>query len=205
MGKLLGLKWKITTIIGRLTSRWVGISLGANVRYLGLPIVSGSRYGEIIIGDNVSLVSDPRGTALGVRCPVILRCLAPGAALHIGSDTGLSGTTICAAVRVEIGQRCLIGADVMIFDTDFHNHKPVGRRYSVPDWKLISRPVKIGDDVFVGARSTISKGVSIGNGSIVAAGSVVVSDIPSNCVAGGVPAKVIQHLSIGYQETAEKL
>ncbi|MCJ9729719.1 acyltransferase [Bradyrhizobium sp. PRIMUS42] len=82
----------------------------------------------------------------------------------------------------------------MIFDTDFHNHESSGRRYSPPKWELISKPVRIGDDVFIGARSTIMKGVTIGDGSIIAAGSIVVSDVPSNCIAAGVPAKVLQSL-----------
>lgn len=194
MGKLLGLKWRLTSFLGLLHYRWAGVLCGANIRFLGLPIVSGAELGTIQIGDNASIVSDPRATALGVRCPVILRCLAPGAVLRIGADTGLSGTTICAAVHVEIGKRCLIGADVMIFDTDFHNHESSGRRYSPPKWELISKPVRIGDDVFIGARSTIMKGVTIGDGSIIAAGSIVVSDVPSNCIAAGVPAKVLQSL-----------
>ncbi|WP_161494833.1 acyltransferase [Bradyrhizobium canariense] len=82
----------------------------------------------------------------------------------------------------------------MIFDTDFHNHEYFGRRYSRPKWERISKPVRIGNDVFIGARSTIMKGVTIGDGSIIAAGSVVVNDVPRNCVAAGVPAKFLQSL-----------
>lgn len=55
-------------------------------------------------------------------------------------------------------------------------------------------PVIIEDHVFIGARSIITKGVTIGEKSIIAAGSVVVSDIPSNCIAGGNPCKIIKKL-----------
>jgi acetyltransferase-like isoleucine patch superfamily enzyme len=89
--------------------------------------------------------------------------------------------------------RCLIGADVMIFDTDFHPHSPNGRRHARPDWQHISRPVTIGNDVFIGTRVIICKGVTIGNGSIIAAGSVVSGDVPSNSVFAGNPARLIRH------------
>ena len=137
------------------------------------------------------LVSDAAGTALGVRAPTILRCLSDEALLEIGADCGLSGSVICSAQSVRIGARCLIGADVMILDTDFHNHEAKGRRYSSPRWKDISKPVTIGDDVFIGARSLIGKGVSIGDGAIIAAGSVVTGPVPAYAIYGGVPAKPI--------------
>jgi acetyltransferase-like isoleucine patch superfamily enzyme len=55
--------------------------------------------------------------------------------------------------------------------------------------------VIIEDDVFIGARSVICKGVTIGARSIIAAGSVVVKDIPADCIAGGNPCKVIKYLN----------
>jgi acetyltransferase-like isoleucine patch superfamily enzyme len=161
------------------------------VQFLGVPLVSGSRLGTIDIEAGAVLVSHSRGTALGVRGPVVLRVLASGARIRIGADCGLSGTVICAAKSVTLGKRCLVGADVMIFDTDFHNHPAAGRRHAVPDWDAISAPVTIGDDVFIGARATICKGVTIGNGSIVGAGSVVVSDVPPLTVVAGSPARVV--------------
>jgi acetyltransferase-like isoleucine patch superfamily enzyme len=92
---------------------------------------------------------------------------------------------------VVIGERCLIGADVMIVDTDFHPMAPIGRRFC-SDWKQIRcQPVLIGDDVFIGARSIILKGVHIGDGSVIGAGSVVAHSIRSRVVAVGNPARVI--------------
>ena len=146
---------------------------------------------ELLSSEIMSLlVSDPCGTALGVRAPVILRALVDGAVLSVGDDTGLSGTVICSAVSVEIGARCLIGADVMIFDTDFHNHEAQGRCHGKPRWKEISDPVRIGDDVFIGARCIVTKGATIGVGSIIAAGSVVTRNVPDYSIAAGIPAKI---------------
>lgn len=191
MGKLLGLKWKIERLIARAQCKAMGVQLGAGVQFLGLPIISLARKGQISIGRNVAVVSDSRGTALGVRSPVILRCLNEEARIAIGDDVGLSGAVICAAIGVSIGDRCLIGADCVIFDTDFHSRAAVGRRYSLPLWGEISRPVAIGNDVFVGARSIIAKGVNIGDGAIIGAGSVVVRDVPAMTIYAGNPARMV--------------
>jgi acetyltransferase-like isoleucine patch superfamily enzyme len=191
----LGIKWRLTSVFGRVIASRNRVSLGKQVVFRGVPIITGGQLGKMIIGDRVQLVGDPRGTALGVRGPVILRLLAKDAAIEIGSDCGFSGTVICAAKAVRIGKRCLFGADVMVFDTDFHNHSVDNRRYSAPDWDLISKEVRIGDDVFIGTRSIIMKGVTIGSGSIIAAASVVTHDLPPHSVCGGVPAKVLGRIS----------
>jgi acetyltransferase-like isoleucine patch superfamily enzyme len=180
-------------------ARKCGVTLGAAVSFLGFPIISRTGGSQIHIGTKSVLISTSAATALGVRSRIVLRTLRPGARIEIGDDAGISGSTICAAVSVVIGKRCLIGADCMIFDTDFHNHQVLGsdalpRRYSRPDWPAISAPVQIGDDVFLGTRTIVCKGVTIGNGTIVAAGSVVSKNLPANCIAAGVPAKVVRLL-----------
>ena len=191
MSKVDGIRWRLTTALARF-SYGSAVSIGKGVRFLGLPIISGTDLGAIIIGARSSVVSDPRGTALGVRGPVILRLLHLGAQIDIGEDTGLSGAVICAAKGVRIGARCLIGADVMIFDTDFHNPEPEGRRYAATDWERVSAPVSIGDDVFIGTGARVMKGVTIGNGCVIGAGSLVVSDIAPYTIAAGSPAKSVR-------------
>jgi carbonic anhydrase/acetyltransferase-like protein (isoleucine patch superfamily) len=193
MSKLDGLRWRLSTAIARPLLRSKGVLLGVGVIFDGLPIVTGCAHGVISIGDRVVLAGCSAATALGVRSPVILRLMAPGARLTIGADTGLSGTAICAAISVQIGERVLIGADVMIFDTDFHNTQ-LEKRHLNPDWMRISKPIIIGNDVFVGARSIVMKGVSIGDGAVIGAGSVVTCDIPPFSVAAGSPARVLSDL-----------
>jgi len=195
MSKLQGLRWKLSTAVAKLRLGAMGVAVARTARFYGQPIVSRSENGVIRIGERVVLVSASGGTALGVRSATVLRTLAPAAAIEIGDDTGLSGAVICAAVRVEIGERCLIGADCMIFDTDFHNHAPEGRRYSKPLWPEISAPVRIEDDVFLGTGTIVCKGVTIGRGSMIGAGSTVTRDIPPMSVAAGSPAKVIRAIA----------
>lgn len=177
--------------LGKAALRRQGVRLGGGVCLYGMPIVTMAEASAIEVGENVVLCSESISTSLGVSRPVILRTLRPGAHIFIGSDCGLSGTVICAAVGVEIGAECLIGADVQIVDTDFHAVDPVGRRFYDPD-KIATAPVKIGRNVFIGAGSKILKGVTIGENSVIGAGSIVTRNIPSNVVAAGNPARVIR-------------
>lgn len=103
--------------------------------------------------------------------------------LLIGDNTFINpNTMILARNRVEIGSNCAISWDCQILDDDLH----------IINSSEPSAPIKIGNHVLVGSRSIILKGVSIGEGAIVASGSVVTRDIPANCLCGGVPAKVIK-------------
>ncbi len=108
-----------------------------------------------------------------------------GARLFIGNGTYLNRNAVIVAVgSVTIGADCRIGWDVVIMDSDLH---PVDANDQPTDFS----PVDIGDDVWIGCRSIILKGVTIGRGAVIAAGSVVTKDVPPNVVAGGVPARVL--------------
>jgi len=96
---------------------------------------------------------------------------------------------IAESTRVHIGKDTIIGTDLTIYDSDFHNINPLIRRSGIPK----SAPVEIGENVFIGSKVTILKGVRIGNNSVIAFGSLVTKSIPDNTVAGGVPAKIISH------------
>jgi acetyltransferase-like isoleucine patch superfamily enzyme len=174
--------------------RSLGVELAADVTLYGEPIVSLADPSRISVGSGVVLCSESERTALGVSRPCILRTLRPGAAIVIGPESGLSGTVICAAVSVSVGRECLFGADVLVADTDFHPLKAAGRRHSDEVDDIPAAAIVIGDNVFIGARSMILKGVHVGENSVIGAGSVVVSDIPPNVMAAGVPARVLGDL-----------
>lgn len=189
--KRLAVRWRVDTFVICAVAFGLGVRVGAGTRFVGRSLLFPGAAGSLRVGERVSVVSRSEATALGVSRPVILRCLTPEGRIDIGDDTGLSGTVVCAAVGVTIGRRCRMGADVTIFDTDFHPHESEGRRYAVPNWPRISAPVRIGDDVFIGTGSVVQKGVTIGDGSIIAARSVVTKDVPPRTVACGNPNWVL--------------
>lgn len=171
-----------------------GATISRSVRFLGMPIISLARDSCIEIGDNCVLCSVSEYTALGVNHPVVLRTLQTGAHIRIAADTGISGASICAAISVEIGAHCLLGANVTIADTDFHALASENRRYNTNPVDIACAPVVIEDNVFLGASVIVLKGVTIGRNSVIGAGSVVTRSIPADCIAVGNPARVICQL-----------
>jgi acetyltransferase-like isoleucine patch superfamily enzyme len=137
--------------------------------------------GRITLGRKVRLY--------GEQVPVELAAL-PGAEVSIGDRTAINaGTSICAHRSVRIGANCGIGNYTLIMDTDFHI---VGdyEQVRVPE----PSPVVIGDNVWIAARSVVMKGVTIGDGAVVCAGSVVVTNVAPNTMVGGSPARLIKKL-----------
>jgi len=107
----------------------------------------------------------------------------PGASIAIGNGTYVNQRTMITCKRsAVIGENCAIGWDVWITDTDYH---------CLGDGENIA-PVSIADRVWIGARSSILKGVSVGAGAVVAAGSVVTKDVPERALVAGNPARVIE-------------
>ncbi len=96
--------------------------------------------------------------------------------------------------HITIGDYVNIGAGCLIMDSNFHSTDWRMRMTKEDTKNARTAPIKIGDAAFIGARSIICKGVTIGDHAMIAAGSVVVSDIPANCMAGGNPARVIRIL-----------
>lgn len=110
-----------------------------------------------------------------------------GATLTIGSGYMNAGAQIRCQNRISIGNNVAIARDVIVMDTDAH---PL----IYPDRHEIhsAKPVVIGNNVWVGTRAIILKGVTIGDGAVIAAGAVVVKDVPSRTLVAGVPATVIR-------------
>lgn len=113
------------------------------------------------------------------------------AVITIGDNVGMSSTTLWAHESITIGNHVKIGGNTIIMDTDAHNMDYLVRRGQYTDWGETA-PVVIKDDAFIGANCIILKGVTIGERAIVAAGSVVVKDVPDDCVVAGNPAKVVR-------------
>jgi acetyltransferase-like isoleucine patch superfamily enzyme len=168
-----------------------GVNLGSDIHWLGRPILSLSPGTSIWIGAGCLICSRANQTALGVSHPVILRTLRPGAQLCIGTGVRMSGTTICAVQQVTVGDRCVIGADAIIADTDFHALDAALRSSPADASHAATSPVTIGSDVFIGGRSIILKGVQIGQGAVIGAGSIVTKDVPEWNIVAGNPARSV--------------
>lgn len=110
-----------------------------------------------------------------------------GARLTIGKGYMNSGSQIRCSNKITIGDGVAIARDAMIMDSDSHTIQ-----YDDKNKTNTSSGIIIGKHVWIGARAMILKNVTIGNGSIIAAGAVVTHDVPEKCMVAGVPAKVIQ-------------
>lgn len=107
-----------------------------------------------------------------------------GAELEIADSVFINrGVRIISTVKISIGKNVKIGDETIIMDSDFH-----GVHQSKPK----ASPIVIGDNVWIASRVILLKGISIGENSVIACGSVVTSNVPANCVVGGVPAKILK-------------
>jgi acetyltransferase-like isoleucine patch superfamily enzyme len=176
------------------------IFCGNNVRYSsfntrGIPYVSVAIGGKFSVNKNLSMNNGIIGNPIGCydRCTFYVD---NGASLEIGSNLGISQAAIICHLYIKIGNNVKIGGGARIFDTDFHSLNPLLRLNSITDCVNKRKlPVIIEDNVFIGAHSTILKGVVIGQNSVVGACSVVTKSIPSNQIWAGNPAKFIKSLT----------
>lgn len=180
-----------------LKLRKYGLEVGDGVHVYGQVVASRAKESSILIAERVIFNSSVARNTLEARGPNILKTLVAGAQIEIGADTGLTSATISAAYHIRIGRRVLIGAGVLITDSDHHvvflNDVTLRRHAAFPEPNP-EHAVTIEDDVFIGARSIVLKGVTIGKGSVIGAGSVVSRSIPEGVIAAGNPCRPLRSL-----------
>ena len=176
----------------RLVFALNGIPWQAGYRLYGVPLVQKHRRSQMRFGAGLSLRSSARSNPLAPNHAVVLATWQAGAVLEAGANLGMTGGTLCAAESIVIENNVTIGANSTIMDTDFHFLDPIRRRLAPAEAE--TAPIVIEDDVFVGTGCLILKGVRIGRGSVVAAGSVVTRDVPAHVIAAGNPACVVRAL-----------
>jgi len=164
------------------------------IRLLGPISMDIARTGKFSLGDGVTIVSGLMINPLGRNIRSSIR-IDDKAFISLGDNVGISNVCLWAKEKIAIGDNVKIGADCLIMDSDMHSLNYMQRRESTTDSvNARSKPIIIDDDVFIGARSIICKGVHIGKRSIVAAGSVVVKSIPSDEIWGGNPAVFLKKI-----------
>jgi len=182
---------------GKSLARIRGLRIPSSARVVGAPTVHIHRGSRITIGERVVLSSRSANNTIGISRAISLRTGEPGAEIVIGADSGLSGTAIYAAKSVVLGERVLVGTDCIITDSDHHPIDEIPRHDSPPPQARPADRVLIHDDVFIGARSIVLKGVEIGRGSVVAAGSTVTRDVPPMTLVAGNPARPVRSIELG--------
>ncbi len=182
----------ITTYTTVLRLRLKGYKVGSHPRFCGLPHLVFYPNSSLEIGNNVIVNSGGFRNALSRNSYTSIR-LYDNAILKIGNDVRMSDIAISSRTGITVGNYVTIGADVILNDSNDHSINYLDRRYEIKSYrqqflegKISSSPIVIEDDVFIGARSIIGKGVTIGAKSVVAAGSVVVKNIPSGEIWGAI-------------------
>ncbi len=176
------------TLNARFSMLLLGIKAGTACQFYGPPLFRRAAFSSIWIGERCNFRSAQRWTnQLGINRPCTIQTLRTDAQIIIGDCCGFSGTVVAAAECIELGEHVLCGANVTITDTDWHHVEP--SRRSEPN--APSAPVKICNNVWLGMNVIVLKGVTIGENTVVGAGSIVVKDLPANVVAAGKPARVI--------------
>jgi acetyltransferase-like isoleucine patch superfamily enzyme len=166
-------------------SLYPNVSFGKKISFIGFPKFRNKPGGEISIGSNCSFLSKPKSNMIGINRPCIISTQVSHAKVLIGNHCGFSGTVIGAFAKIELYDNVLCGANTLITDSDWHTDDPRSG---------ISKPIVIEKNVWLGEGVKVLKGVTIGENSVIGAGSVVTKNIPANVIAAGNPCKVIKNL-----------
>lgn len=149
--------------------------------------------GRIILGDDVTL--DGRSSfTFGAR-------FSEAPTLSIGDGTTVGhGCGFAIGKSITIGRHCLIAAGVQMLDSSGHPLDPTKRLAGAPPDSDDVKPIVIGDNVWIGDQAKIMPGTTIGDGAVVAAGSVVGGHVPPNVLVAGYPARKLRDLTIQAAE-----
>ena len=179
----------LPSFLWRWELRLIGVRWSSSPTLCGRPFVSRSAGSTILFGRTVFLDSSRHNNPLGGEKPCVLRTMTSTARIILGDRVGLSSSTIVSGSSIEIGEDTILGAGSMVLDNDFH---ALGPEFSwLTEYSKNSKPVKIGRGCFLGARSMILKGVTLGDRVIIGAGSVVTKDVPAFSIAAGNPARIV--------------
>lgn len=176
------------TLLTKIRFRYYGIKFGKNLISTGNVHLNIHWDSKIKIGNHCKLNSGYLINPVGSYRKTSL-FVGPSAKLSIGNNVGISNTTLVCLSSIEVQDGVYIGGGCNIYDTDFHSLNPA-LRGTINDSPKMA-PVVLMKGCFVGGHSIILKGVTIGQGSVIGAGSVVACAVPDWEVWAGNPAKRI--------------
>ena len=177
-----------------------GVKYGSNLRVFNRFYLYKNKSAYCVIGNNFTFTSGEAFNPLSRNVRGAIYLPMESSTLTIGDNVGISSACIWAQENITIGNNVNIGADCVILDTDCHNldykvrvsKERMPNGMSVDCYTANCMPIVIEDNVLIGTRCIILKGVTIGERSIIAAGSVVTKSIPCDCIAGGNPCRIIR-------------
>lgn len=177
----------------RIKFRLARIHFGTSMQVSNKVYINIHPTATVSIGSNLTFTS---GACFNPLCRNLRGSIyaAENARITIGNDVGISSACLWSQSAISIGNHVKIGGDSILLDTDAHSLKPILRRNPIEDiMDTHSRPIIIEDDVLIGTRCIILKGVTIGARSIIGSGSIVTKNIPADCIAAGNPCRVIRY------------
>jgi acetyltransferase-like isoleucine patch superfamily enzyme len=142
---------------------------------------------------HIEIHGDDNVVEIGDRCGGLFQAIfvTDGAALRLGEETTLVEAffNFHEPCEIRLGNDCMVSGEVFFSVSDMHPIIDLESKQRIN----YGRSIEIGDHVWIGAQAQILKGAKIGSGSIIGTRAVVTGAIPENCIAVGVPAKVIRH------------
>ena len=160
--------------------------LYGRVTFNGFTVIYAFKDSHIYWGQNIAVNSHPLSNLVGMHQYAIF-VARDGGVIRLGDNIALSGATLYALESIEIGDHTQIGANTIIMDSDFHPLDVAARRIN-DRASIRKKPVRIGNDCFIGMNVIICKGTVLGDRCIVGAGSVVNGVFPPDSVIVGNPA-----------------
>jgi acetyltransferase-like isoleucine patch superfamily enzyme len=174
--------------------------LGSYSRMFWHKVVRRRAYGKKIHTDGICFIGKNVKIEIGPLAHVYLdrwswvgngtKLRAHGGFIRIGSKSVLGEEiTFSTYEEISIGRECVIADRAMFIDFD---HITADPEQAIRKQGLYSKPVRVGNNVWIGYGASILRGVTIGDGAVVGTNAVVTKDVPANAVVGGAPAKVLR-------------
>jgi acetyltransferase-like isoleucine patch superfamily enzyme len=188
---MTNLEQVISTIWMKVRLSWWQLDFGEKLRFFGLTRIKKHYRSKIVIGSHCTFRSSENSNSIGIKQACFIST-SKNAELIIGEHCGFSGTVIAASNHISIGNYVICGANSTITDSDRHSLDYLERSKGSTGK---TAAIIIHDHVWIGMNAVILKGVTIGEGAVIGANSIVCHNVPAHKVVAGNPARIIKCLN----------